>query len=182
MQNDRPDKPLVTEELEGSDERPNKTAGKREDAKLEALAARLADLPISRIDYLPLDADFRAALAEHRRITSHEAKRRHLRRLRKLLRAEEFDSLTNALDRLDPSSALAMQATQAAQRWSDRLLDDGRAGMTAAIEAYPGLDSQRLGQLVRKASKQRKAAQSAALVPAQRELLRFLREVILRTE
>lgn len=162
-------------------ERPNKTAAKREDAKLEALAARLAALPKDRIAELPLDADMREALAEHRRITAHEAKRRHLRRLRKLLRVEELESLSHALDRLDPSSHLAMQATQTAQRWSDRLITEGRAAMTAAIESYPELNPQQLGQLVRKAAKQRQASEAQAATPAQRELLRFLRDVILRS-
>lgn len=160
--------------------RPNKSAGKRDDAELMVLAERLTTLPKSRIDSLPLDDTLREAVREHRRIRSHEAQRRHLRRLRKLLREQNLDELVPALERLDPSSPLAMQATALAQQWCERLLDDERQELTRLIEDYPQLNVQKVRQLLRKARQQRQADEGQSIPAAQRELLRLLREQIIQ--
>ena len=59
-----------------SDEPVSKTRRKREMTELQSLGAALAGLPESQLDQMQLEAKLRQALADAKRITSHEAKRR----------------------------------------------------------------------------------------------------------
>ncbi|RZO82842.1 MAG: DUF615 domain-containing protein [Oceanococcus sp.] len=154
---------------------PSKSQLKREDAELQALGLRLTGLSKAQIAAFPVQENLRDALIEYKRITSHEARRRHVKRIGKLLREHDADAVALAMDKVDPSSSLSMQATHSAQRWCDRLIAEGNAAVTAFVDQYPQVEIQPLRQMLRKASK---TADPTKPTPAQRELLRFVRQVI----
>ena len=56
------------------------------------------------------------------------------------------------------------------------MLEDPRAELTAFIEQHPAVEVQRLRQLLRKAQK---AADPDKPTPAQRELLKYVRQQVL---
>ncbi len=154
---------------------PSKSQLKREDAALQALGLRLTSLSKVQIADFPVAENLRDALVEYKRINSHEARRRHLKRIGKLLREHDSDEVALAMDKADPGSSLSMQATRTAQRWCDRLISEGKPAVTEFVEHHPAVDIQPLRQLLRKASK---GADPDKPTPAQRELLRFVRQVI----
>ncbi len=156
---------------------PSKGQLKREDQALQALARRLVGLSKAQIAEFPASEALRDALLEWKRIPSHEAQRRHIKRIGKLVREHDAEAIALAMDRADPGSSLSMKATRIAERWCDRLLDEGRPALTDFVEQYPAVENQRLRQLLRKA-----AADLAAEKPtaARRELLRFVRRQVVQ--
>lgn len=160
------------------DEGPSKSQLKREDAELETLARRLLGLRRASQDELPAGETLREALREWNRIRSHEARRRHLRRLVRLIREDDAEALARAADRLSPDGALSMALTRQAERWCERLLADPADSLTAFVAAHPGVDVQGLRQ------RQRKAAATAgeSLTPAQRSLLKLVRAQLARDQ
>ena len=158
------------------DDGPSKSQIKREDEAMQAVGARLVQLSRANINGLPVSDTLRDALHEFKRISSREAQRRHLKRVGKLLREHDVDAVTLALDKVSPDSALSMASTRAAERWCDRMLDDPRGELTAFIEQHPAVEVQRLRQLLRKAQK---GADPDKPTPAQRELLKYVRQQVL---
>lgn len=154
---------------------PSKSQLKREDAELQALGLRLTGLSKAQIAEFPVAENLRDALVEYKRITSHEARRRHVKRIGKLLREHDAEAVELAMDKADPSSSLSMQATRSAQRWCDRLIAEGNVAVTEFVDQHPDVDIQPLRQILRKASK---GASADNPTPAQRELLRFVRRAI----
>ena len=158
------------------DDGPSKSQIKREDEAMQAVGARLVQLGRANINGLPVNDTLRDALHEFKRISSREAQRRHLKRVGKLLREHDVEAVTLALDKVSPDSSLSMASTRAAERWCDRMLEDPRAELTAFIEQHPAVEVQRLRQLLRKAQK---AAYPDKPTPAQRELLKYVRQQVL---
>lgn len=175
----------MTDELEtDSEEWISKSQAKREDAQMQALGKRLLELSKAKIEEFPVSETLRDALLEYKRIRSHEAQRRHVKRVGRLLREHDVDQVALALDRVDPSSSLSMQATKSAQRWCERLIQDGKPVLTELIERYPDIPRQNLGQLLRKVRAEQKklgdAAPDAKPSASQREMLRLLRQCIVQ--
>ena len=151
---------------------PSKSQLKREDDELTAVAQQLLRLSRKAVDELPAGPTLLAAIHESRRIRSHEARRRLLRRIVKLIREDDVEALTLAADRLSPDSQLSMALTRRAEHWADRLVHDPSAALTAFVDEHPGVDVQGLRQRQRKALPE---AGADAPGPARRELLRFIR-------
>ncbi|HYX64359.1 MAG TPA: ribosome biogenesis factor YjgA, partial [Burkholderiales bacterium] len=64
----------------------SKTKRKQEMHELQALGAALVELPEAQLRSLELDQDLREAVLEARRISSHEARRRQLQYIGRLMR------------------------------------------------------------------------------------------------
>lgn len=167
---------FYTRDDDAVDDGPSKSQIKREDEAVQALGARLVQLSRVNIGSLPVNETLQAALLEFKRISSREAQRRHLKRVGKLLREHDVDAVALALDKVSPDSALSMASTRAAERWCDRMLADPRAELTGFIEQHPAVEVQRLRQLLRKAQK---GADPENPTPAQRELLKYVRQQVL---
>lgn len=164
---------------EPEDEGPSKSQLKREDEALQAVGQRLVELSKAKISRLPVNELLREALLEYKCISSREAQRRHLKRVAKLLRDHELEAVQLALERASPDSSMSMASTRDAERWCDRLLDEGGAALTEFVSLHPAVEVQRLRQLQRKAAKARAGDADQGPTPAQRELLRYVREQVL---
>ncbi len=158
-------------------EAPSKSQIKREDQALQALGKRMTGLSAKQIAEFPVEESLRDALLEWKRIRSHEAQRRHIKRIGKLVREHDVEELELAMDRADPSSSLSMSATRMAQDWCDRLLRDGKPAMTLFVERYQVQDIQLLRQLQRAAKPD---AEAESPTPAMRKLMRFVRQQIVQ--
>lgn len=160
------------------DERPSRSARRREALDTLALARQLADLTPARLDRLQLPDDICAALATVQRTPSHIARKRELAHLAKLMRAHDATDFAPARAELGNDRAAAARDAAAlhhVESLRDGLLDDATgATLTAFIAAHPGLDHQRLHALIRQARRERDAAKPPR---AQRELFRLLRDV-----
>jgi ribosome-associated protein len=151
-------------------EAPSKSQRKRDMHALQALGVELTRLSREQLDRLDLPEDLRAAIDFSHRVTSHEARRRHLQYLGKLMRSVDAEALRDALARVTGESRAAVALMHAAERWRDRLLADDEA-LTEFIAAHPASDVQWLRAAIRAARREFAAQQPPKHA---RELYRWL--------
>ena len=163
----------------------SKTDLKRESTELQKLGEDLLTLNAGLLERLDLPGKLADALAEVRRITNFEGRRRQMQFIGKLMRQLDPEQLQAARDALAEQHRPSVEATQAlheAERWRDRLLADDEA-VAEWITAYPDTDTQQLRALVRQARKDApapsRAATSQGLAPRQgrayREIFQLVR-------
>ncbi|MCW5238247.1 ribosome biogenesis factor YjgA [Verminephrobacter eiseniae] len=143
----------------------SRTDLKRESAGLQALGKELLDLRADLFDALGLPDDLVQALAEARRITDFEGKRRQLQYVGKIMRRLEptlVQAARQALATQRKGSAAEKLLLHQAEQWRDRLVADD-AALPPWMAAHPGTDTQQLRALIRQARKSAPAAGQAAL-------------------
>jgi ribosome-associated protein len=155
-----------------SDETVSKTQRKRAMHALQALGEALAALPESQLEALGLPEALAAALREHGRIPSREAKRRQMQYIGRLMREVDPEPIRAQLAMLEGRSAQAAARHRRLELWRTRLLaDDAALGEFAA--EHRGADLQAIRAAIRNA----RAEQGAGAPPrAFRELFRLIRE------
>lgn len=169
-----------------------KTDLKREMEALQALGAELLTLRTDLFARLNLPEKLQEALAEARRITNFEGKRRQMQFVGKLMRKLEDDTVAAiqaALDEQRSGSAAEKLALHQAEHWRDRLIA-GDDALPQWLEQFPDTDTQQIRALIRQARKdappEDKAAVSQGLAPrkgrAYRELFQLVREHMTRAQ
>ncbi|WP_114418514.1 ribosome biogenesis factor YjgA [Marinospirillum perlucidum] len=152
---------------------PSKSELKRQMLELQALGKKLLDLNNKQLQSVPLTEELADALKEYHRIKSHEARRRQLQRIGKLMRSADHEAINQAVALFDASSEAYAQHFQQLELWRERLINE-EAALAEFIEQWPGCDVQKLRQLIRNTRKERQAEKP----PAQaRKLFRYLREI-----
>ncbi|TDU28682.1 ribosome-associated protein [Panacagrimonas perspica] len=136
---------------------PSKTQQKQDSHDLQDLGTELLKLSAAQLDGIPMDPKVRAALREHGRMPTREAKRRHMQYLGKLLREGESEPLRVALHQIRAGETRLLAE---AEQWRERLLADD-AALTDWIKAHPQAEVQPLRVLVRNARREIAAAQEA---------------------
>lgn len=152
----------------------SKTQRKRQMEDLQQLGEALVKLPQSQFDQFAMPEELRAAVADCRRFTKHEAIRRQMQFIGRLMRGLDAAPIRTQLDALRGQNAQATARLHRAERWRERLLADDGA-VTELLREAPGMDSTHLRQLVRQ------GRQEAALGKpprASRELFRVLRAAL----
>jgi ribosome-associated protein len=163
----------------------SRTELKRESEELQKLGEQLMTLRAELFDRLQLPEKLVEAMAEARRITNFEGKRRQMQFVGKLMRNLDEDQLAAARDALDGQrhgSARESQALHEAERWRDDLVERDEA-LQAWLDAHPDTDTQQLRALIRQARKARQPTQdevSRGLGPrhgrAYREIFQIVKE------
>jgi ribosome-associated protein len=169
-------------ELKGTDDQ-SRTDLKRESTELQKLGSDLLGLRADLLARLALSDKLKDALADAKRITNFEGKRRQMQFIGKLMRLIEPEVLVEvraALDEQANGSAAENLALHQAELWRDRLLaDDEAAGQW--IAQYPSTDTQQLRALVRQARKDAIPEKPGAAVRhgrAYREIFQLVREAL----
>ena len=150
-------------------EEPSKSARKRDAQRLKALGQQLAELNDEQRATLPLPEILAKAIADYRRITAHEAKRRQGQFIGRLMRGVDVTEIEHALEGIARNNAQARFAHHETERWRDRLIADD-AELTAYVGAHPTIDRSQLRALIRAA---RKRADDPTTF---RALFRYLRD------
>ena len=156
-------------------ERPSKTRRKQASHDLQALGQALLELPDAHVATLGLSESLVDAIAAARRIRAHEARRRQMQLIGKLMRLNDVELARAAVAERQLGHARDSLALHQTERWRAELIADDAATTRFASE-HPGADLQRLRAIVRNARK------DAANVPEQRsgrayrELFQFIRE------
>ena len=150
----------------------SKTQRKREMHALQALGAALVALPPAQLESLPLPEELADAVREAHRIASHEAKRRHMQYIGRIMREVDAEPIRAALEDLQGRSGAARARHRRIEQWRDRLLADD-AALTEFASEHAHADLQALRTLIRNA---RAEIASRRAPHAQRALFRALRE------
>jgi ribosome-associated protein len=156
-----------------TDEIVSKTQKKREMLELQALGVALAKLSDTQLDAIAMPDPLREAVREARRITSHEAKRRQMQFVGRVMREVDPAPIRAALAEIEGGSEQANARHRRLESWRERLVADD-AALTAFAAEYPGADLQALRALIRNA---RKEAAEGKPPRAYRELFRTLKTI-----
>lgn len=138
------------------DERPSKTQRKQAMTALQALGAELVKLTPEQRARIELPDALREAIDFVDRIASHEARRRQMQYIGKLMRTVDADAIRAAIGRATGDSKEAVALMHRAERWRDRLLDDDGA-LTEFLGEHPQADAQQLRSTIRAARREREA-------------------------
>ncbi len=171
-------------ELKGT-EFSSRTDLKRESDALQKLGKDLLDLRADALAKLGFTEKLLDAMAEAKRITNFEGKRRQMQFIGKLMRLqapEVLDAAREALAEQHHGSAALTLALHQTEQWRTELLASDDA-VSRWMEAFPATDSQQLRALVRQARKDNppdKSAESQGLAPrhskAYRDIYQLVRE------
>ena len=178
-------------ELKG-DVEVSKTDLKRESTELQKLGESLLTLRADLLNKLDLPDKLLEALAEAKRITNFEGRRRQMQFVGKLMRQldpEVLDAARATLVEQHMPSARETALLHTAEQWRERLIADD-AAVAQWISDFPQTDTQQLRALVRQARKDAppadKAAVSQGLAPRQgrayREIFQLVREMLASVE
>jgi len=156
------------------EEKPSKTQRKRAMHELQALGERLVELNPEQLAAVALPEALHTAVEQARRITRHEARRRQLQYVGRLMRQVDPEPIREKLKTWDGVSIEETARLHRIERWRDRLLEDDNA-VASLAEAHPGIDTRHLRALVRRARDERNAQRPPR---STRELFRTLRDII----
>lgn len=131
----------------------SKSQLKREMHALQDMGLRLTQLKPEQLAKVPMSDTLAAAIEESHRIKQNEAKRRHMQRIGKLMRAEDAEAIQQILDELDSSSLAHAKKFHELESWRDRLINGGPEALTEYLNQNPQGDHQHLRHLIRNAIK-----------------------------
>jgi ribosome-associated protein len=167
-------------ELKGTDDK-SRTDLKRESTELQKIGVDLLTLRAELLTRLALPDKLMDAVAEAKRITNFEGKRRLMQFIGKqmrLLSPETLEAIRTSLLEQHAPSAQETLALHAAELWRDRLIaDDDAVGQW--VTASPGTDIQQLRALIRQARKDAKPEKPGLAVRhgrAYRDIFQMVRE------
>ena len=151
----------------------SKTRRKREMLELQSLGAALVELPESQLNEMRLETRLLQAVLEAKRIKSHEARRRQLQYIGRLMREVDAEPIRAEIAAAEGTSAQAAAAHRRLETWRERLLCDD-AALTRFAAEHPSADLQEIRALIRNA---RKEAKQGKPPRAYRELFRILKTI-----
>ena len=154
--------------------RPSKTRLKREMEALQELGETLVALDAARLARLDLPERLADAIALARGITKHEARRRQMQYVGRLMRDVDLAPIRAALDAWETVPREEKARFAALEHWRDRLLDDAGA-IDAFVAEHPAADRIAVSRAAEAARVERA---SGVAVHAYRELFRVLRRAV----
>ena len=152
---------------------PSKTQRKREMSALQSLGERLVELDAPRLATLELPERLADAIALARTVTRHEARRRQMQFIGRLMREVDPAPIRERLAEVEGHSAQATARHRRLEAWRDRLLADDEA-LTALATQHPSADLQKIRTLIRNCRKEQKEGKPPR---AYRELFRLLKTI-----
>ena len=160
---------------------PSKTQLKAEADEKQALGEALLTLRADLMARLDLPEKLIDAIAQAKRITNFEGKRRQLQFIGKLMRPLDAAPIRAAIDEQANGSAELTLALHLAEQWRDRLIaaDDALGDWLAE---FPATDSQQLRALIRQARKDITKPETPGQAPrhgkAYREIFQLIRQAM----
>ncbi len=154
------------------DEKPSKSQRKRDMTAAQELGEQLLQLRPDVLQKMPLDERLLETLLQAQKMPQHEAKRRHLQLIGKLMRVADVDAIQNAFLETQSSSVAATRALHELEHWRSRLLKEGDAAIGEALLVFVGVDVQQLRQLIRYAKREIEQEKPPA---AARKLFQYLK-------
>ena len=158
------------------EDRPSKTELKQESIDLQLLGETLTTLSNDQLDQLDLPELMRDALDELSRVGKHEATRRHMQYIGKLMRDIDPVPIRAQLDRWEMGTRANKAAFKASERWRDRLIAEPEA-LTLFMAEQPTVDREKLNELLVRARLQAAKGEAPA---ASRQVFRVIYRVLLQ--
>lgn len=155
----------------------SKSQIKRDAQALKLIGLELVALNKKQLAQIPASDQLLHAIdVAHKISNKHEALRRQMQYIGKVLRSEDSDAIHLMLDRLKNKHQQLTHATQRLKLLCAALINNGDPEINALLDTFPCLDRQKLRQLVRQANKEKKAEKPAK---AANDLLIYLKPTCL---
>ena len=151
-------------------EGPSKTQLKKDMHELQLLGEELTTLSNYQLDQLNLPESLRDALDELGRVGKHEATRRHMQFIGKLMRDVDPGPIRAQIDRWEMGTRANKAAFKASERWRDRLIAEP-AALALFVAEQPTVDGAALDVLVKRARVQATRGEAPA---AARQVFRVI--------
>jgi ribosome-associated protein len=133
---------------------PSKTRRKKDMIALQDLGEALVALDPGKLAGLDLPERLSDAIALARTLTKHEARRRQMQYIGRLMREVDPEPIRATLAGFERLSHAERAHFAAAERWRDRLLGESDA-IAAFVTEHPDVDGAALAELVREARAER---------------------------
>lgn len=154
-------------------EPPSKSQRKRDMHALQDLGEQLVALSLDQLKKVPMPEALADAVREAKRITKHEARRRQMQYVGRLMRNADPEPIQAQLDIFNGTSKVEVARQHRLERLREDLLADEKT-LQAIGQAWPQADFQQLRTLRRNALKEREQSRPPK---AFRELFRVLRDL-----
>jgi len=160
------------------EETPSKTRRKKEMLALQKLGVELVGIADEQLAALDLPEALRDAVAQARRITGFEARRRQFQYIGKLMRGVDPGPIQAILEAQRTGARRQSAALRRVEAWRERLLSDPDA-LAELLAERPSADGARLRTLIESARRERGRAQPPH---SSRELFRALRSLLEKSD
>jgi ribosome-associated protein len=155
------------------DELTSKTRKKNDMLALQDLGVKLVELNQQQLEIMQLPESLLEAVQEAKRLSKHEARRRQMQYIGRLMRDIDAAPIRDKLEQWQGQGREHTAQLHALERWRDELLAADPA-LARFLDEHPAADSQKLRTLIRNARRE----QSASLpLKNYRELFRVLRQI-----
>jgi ribosome-associated protein len=148
---------MKTEDSVPDDQRPSKTRRKQEMQGLQEIGAALVELSAGQLRKLDLPETLRDAVLDYQRFPKHEAQRRQLQYIGRLMRTVDPEPIAAGLAELRGESAVATARLHRLEHLRERFLENEQVLQEIATD-YPAADLTQLRQLRRNTLKEREQA------------------------
>ena len=155
-------------------EPPSKTKRKQEMHALQDIGEQLVGLNKDRLAQINLPETLLDAVIEAKRLTGHEARRRQMQYLGKLMRSVDEEPIRAKLDEWNNVTRVQAAKFHSLERWRERLLTEEKA-LSDLVAEYARADIQQIRTLIRNAQKEAAAGKPPK---SSRALFKLLREMI----
>ncbi|MFC5519465.1 ribosome biogenesis factor YjgA [Polaromonas jejuensis] len=159
---------------------PSKTQLKAEADEKQALGEALLTLRADLMARLDLPDKLRDAIADAKKITNFEGKRRQMQFIGKLMRPLDPEPIRAAIDEQLNGSADLTLMLHLAEQWRDKLIADDEA-LGHWLTEHPDTDSQQLRALIRQArkdAKPEKAGEAPRHGKSYREMFQLIKQAL----
>ncbi len=157
--------------MENEIQHKSKTQVKKEAEALQKLGEELIKLPIQQLKRMELPPGLQKALVEAQSIKSNIAGRRQRQFIGALMRNVDPETIRRALLETDADRPPESENIKETRLWIDRLLTGDPAVMEEFICACPGLERQRLRQLLRNIKKEKTSGKSSKSLKVLEQLI-----------
>lgn len=136
----------------------SKSARKRQMTELQVAGAALVKLSREQIERLDIPEPLREAVLECKRFNKHEAIRRQMQFIGRIMRKYDAGPIVAQLSAIEAPSKRQTALLHLAERWRGEMMSDPDAVVRFAQE-FPAADRERLRELVSRAQKEKEGDQ-----------------------
>jgi len=152
----------------------SKTRRKKQMSELQDVGAELVGLSAEQLAHFDLPESLREAVEEARRTTRHEARRRQIQYIGRIMRDIDAGPIAEQLAALKAPSKRQTALFHVAERWRQEMLADPET-VARFVREFPEADSHRIRELVNDAREEKRTSRP----PKQfRELFHLLTAIV----
>ena len=152
----------------------SKTKRKQQMHELQDIGEELVDLSKEALNKIPMSEDLLDAIKEYKRLSAHEARRRQMQFIGKIMRKEDIEPIREKLEQIRGSSTAATALLHRIERYRNDMIAKDEI-ITQFLADYPHASAQELRTLVRNT---RKEAEQAKPPKSFRELFQYIKSVL----